>query len=179
MIVTGRVLDGNGQPLAGAKMEIYQAANNGDYSGVYDDGVPKFNLRGHLFTDDDGRYTFTTVTPVAYADANLMANDQTVEAAVALGRSLYRPAHIHYEIHHPDLITPWRGEIYFKGDPVIPVDFLGAKIAHPALQADTTLHEDPKRIAEAGFEGPYRSMEFDFPLKTRTSPDSPAKAVPA
>jgi hypothetical protein len=92
--------------------------------------------------------------------------------AAALGRSLYRPAHIHYEVHHPDLITPWFGEIYFKGDLVIPVDYVGAKIAHPALQADTSLHEDPEDIAGHGFRGPYRTMDFDFLLKTRTSPDT-------
>lgn len=172
LIVSGRVLDGHGQPLGGARLEIYHAANNGNYSGLYDDGVPKYNLRGHLFTDADGHYTFTTVTPVAYADEYAMAIDSVVEAAAALGRSLYRPAHIHYEVHHPDLITPWFGEIYFKGDPVIPVDFVGSKLAHPALQADTALHENPEDIAAHGFQGPYRTMEFDFVLKTRTSPDT-------
>lgn len=172
LVASGRVLDGNGKPLAGARLEIYRAANNGDYSGLYDDGVPKGNLRGHLFTGDDGRYTFTTFTPVAYADAHVTAIKKAVEATAALGRGLFRPAHIHYEVHHPDLITPWRGEIYFKGDPVIPVDFVGAKLAHPALQADTVLHEDPEDMADAGFPGPYRTMEFDFLLKTRTSPDT-------
>ncbi|MFF9041785.1 hypothetical protein ACF090_40680 [Streptomyces sp. NPDC014892] len=175
LVVSGRVLDGHGQPLAGAKLDIYHAANNGNYSGLWDDGVPKYNLRGHLFTDTEGRYTFTTITPVAYADATTAAIEKVVEAAAALGRSVYRPAHIHFEIHHPDLITSWFGEIYFKGDPVIPVDFVGAKIAHPALQGDTVLHEDPKDIAEAGFEVPYRSMEFDFVLKTRTSPATIAR----
>ncbi|UUU19193.1 dioxygenase family protein [Streptomyces sp. DSM 40750] len=68
LIVSGRILDGHGQPLAGAKLDIYHAANNGNYSALYDDGVPKYNLRGHLLTDADGRYTFTTITPVAYAD---------------------------------------------------------------------------------------------------------------
>jgi catechol 1,2-dioxygenase len=41
-----------------------------------------------------------------------------------------------------------------------------------ALQADTVLHEDPADIAEHGFQQPYRSAEFDFILKTRTSPDT-------
>ncbi|WP_052745394.1 hypothetical protein [Streptomyces sp. WM6386] len=172
LVVSGRVVDGHGQPLVGAKLDIYHAANNGNYSGLWDDEVPKYNLRGHLLTDDDGRYTFTTITPVAYADATTMAVDAVVEAAAALGRSLYRPAHIHYEIHHPDLIIPWIGEIYFKGDPVIAVDFVGAKVAHPALQADTSLHEDLEDIAGHGFQGPYRRMDFDFVLKTRTSPDA-------
>lgn len=172
LVVSGRVLDGHGQPLAGTKLDIYHAADNGNYSGLYDDGVPEHNLRGHLFTDSNGRYTFTTITPVAYADPNVTAVDGVVEAVAALGRSLYRPAHIHYEVHHADLITPWRGEIYFKGDPVIPVDFVGGTLAPPALQADTLLHEDPEDIAGHGFQSPYRTMRFDFVLKTRTSPDT-------
>lgn len=114
LVVSGRVLDGNRRPIEGAKVDIYHAANNGDYSALYDDGVPTYNLRGHLFTDADGRYTFTTVTPVAYADSHIRKVDGVVQAVAALGRSLYRPAHIHYEVHHPDLITPWRGEVYFK-----------------------------------------------------------------
>ncbi|WP_060887920.1 hypothetical protein [Streptomyces caniscabiei] len=180
LIVSGRVLDGNGEPLAGARLEIYHAASNGNYSGLYDDGVPKDNLRGHLFTDDDGRYTFTTTTPAAYADEHVVAIKQAVEATAALGRSLYRPAHIHYEVHHPDLIATWTGEVYFKGDPVIPVDFVGSKLAHPRLQADTELHEDARDIAAAGFEVPYRTMEFDFHLKTRTSPATlPSQTVTA
>ncbi|MFD7282845.1 hypothetical protein ACFV80_39045 [Streptomyces sp. NPDC059862] len=180
LIASGRILDGHGRPLEGAKLDIYHAADNGNYSGLYDDGVPRYNLRGHLFTDSDGRYAFTTITPVAYADPHITAVDGVAEAVAALGRSLYRPAHIHYEVHHPDLITPWRGEIYFKGDPVIPVDFVGGTLAPPALQADTVLHEDPEDIAQHGFQSPYRTMEFDFILKTRTSPDTiTPKATPA
>ncbi|MPY48830.1 dioxygenase family protein [Streptomyces acidicola] len=180
LIVSGRVLDGHGQPLSGARLEIYHAANNGNYSGMFDDGVPEDNLRGHLFTDDHGRYTFTTITPVAYADSHTMEIDGVPEAVAALGRSLYRPAHIHYEIHHPDLITSWRGEIYFKGDPVIPVDFVGGTLAPPALQADTVLHEDTDAVTPHGLQVPFRTMEFDFLLKTRTSPDTiTPKARPA
>ncbi|MFC8140873.1 hypothetical protein ACFUKV_03735 [Streptomyces paradoxus] len=179
LIASGRVLDGHGRPLAGAKLEIYHAANNGNYSGLYDDGVPTYNLRGHLFTDDDGRYTVTTIAPVPYADEHVTSVGGVAEAAAALGRSLYRPAHIHYEVHHPNLIAPWYGEIYFQGDPVIPVDFVGPNLAHPDLQAPTVLHNDPQDIAANGFAGPYKTAEFDFILKTRTSPDTatPKEAV--
>ncbi|WP_194236285.1 hypothetical protein [Streptomyces acidicola] len=44
--------------------------------------------------------------------------------------------------------------------------------APPALQADTVLHEGPEDVAEHGFESPYGGTEFDFILKTRTSPDT-------
>ncbi|WP_406340513.1 hypothetical protein [Streptomyces sp. NBC_01578] len=172
LIASGYVLDGHGDPLPGAKLEIYHAADNGNYSGLYDDGVPKNNLRGHLFTDADGHYSFTTITPVAYVDPVTAAVDGVAEAAAAIGRSSYRPAHIHYEVHHPDLPQPWRGEVYFTGDPVIPVDFVGPNIAQPALQADSVLHDDPADIAAQGFDGPYRTAEFDFVIKTRTSPET-------
>jgi protocatechuate 3,4-dioxygenase beta subunit len=59
----GESVDGHGRPIAGAKLEIFHAADNGDYAGLYDDGVPEYNLRGHRFTDSAGRYSHTTVTP--------------------------------------------------------------------------------------------------------------------
>ncbi|MEV6588743.1 hypothetical protein [Streptomyces acidicola] len=175
LIAFGRVLDGNGRPLAGAELDIYHAANDGNYAGIYDDGRPKYNLRGRQVTDADGRYEFTTITPAAYTDTNIAVIDEVKEAAAAVGRSLYRPAHIHYEIHHPDLPTPWRGEVYFSGDPVIPVDLVGPKLAHPSLQATAVLHDDPEEMTERGLQVPFNTAEFDFVLKTRTSPDS---AVP-
>lgn len=138
LIASGRVLDGHGRPLAGAELVIYHASNDGIYSGIWDDGQPKYNLRGRQLTDDEGRYAFTTITPVPYSNSPSQA---VAAAAAALGRSLYRPAHIHYEIHHPDLLEPYRGEVYFAGDPVIPAD------------------------------GPFNTAVFDFVLKTRTSPD--------
>lgn len=172
LIASGRVLDGRGNPLSGAELVIYHASNDGIYSGIWDDGQPRYNLRGRQLTDADGRYTFTTITPVPYSNAPSEAVESVAKAAAALGRSLYRPAHIHYEIHHPDLIKPYRGEVYFAGDPVIPVDFVGPKIAAPSLQADTVLHEDPEEIAANGFGGPFNTAIFDFVLKTRTSPDT-------
>ena len=125
-------------------------------------------------TDAEGRYAFTTITPVPYSNTPSQAADAVAAAAAALGRSLYRPAHIHYEIHHAELLKPYTGEVYFAGDPVIPVDFVGPKIAAPSLQADTVLHEDPETIAAHGFEGPFNTAVFDFVLKTRTSPDTAA-----
>lgn len=172
LIASGRILDGNGRPLAGAELVIYHASNDGIYSGIWDDGQPKDNLRGRQFTDAEGRYAFTTITPVPYSNTPSEAVEAVAAAAAALGRSLYRPAHIHYEIHHPELLKPYRGEVYFAGDPVIPVDFVGPKIAAPSLRADTTLHEDSEAIAANGLDGPFNTAVFDFVLKTRTSPEA-------
>jgi len=172
LLASGRVLDGNRRPLAGAELVVYHAANNGSYSGIGHDGQPEFNLRARQLTDAEGRYAFTTITPMPYSDPPPSEVADAVTAALAaLGRSHYRPAHIHYEIHHPDLISPFRGEIYFAGDPVIPIDVVGPYFAAPSLQADTVRHEDPEDIAAHGFRGPFNTAVYDFILKTHTSPE--------
>jgi catechol 1,2-dioxygenase len=164
LIASGSVRSGEGTPLAGAEMTIYHASNDGVYSGVWADDLPEFNLRGRLLTDENGRYEFTTITPAQYTNTPY---DYVEEAAAALGRTIYRPSHIHYEITHPDLERKFRGEIYFTGDPAIPYDFVGPAIALPSLQADTVLHDDPKETAEHGFDRPFNTAVFDFVLKTK------------
>jgi catechol 1,2-dioxygenase len=170
LIASGRVLDGHGRPLAGAELTIYHASADGVYSGPWDDGLPEHNLRARQLTDAEGCYAFTTITPAAYSNLQSEGLEAVVAAAAALGRSIYRPAHIHYEIHHPDLLRPFTGEIYFSVDPIISIDVLGPKFATPSLQAITTLHNDRAAIAAHGFDGPFNTAVFDFIVKTRTSP---------
>ncbi|HLU54796.1 MAG TPA: hypothetical protein VKZ81_04990 [Pseudonocardia sp.] len=178
LIASGRVLDGHGDPLAGAEMVIYHAGDDGTYSGFGTSTQPPYHLRGRQLTDDEGRYRFTTITPVPYSEVPPPLVERVSAAAAALGRSTYRPAHIHFEIHHPDLLKPYRGEIYFAGDPVIPLDIIGPYVVPPSAQADLVLHDDPEDIAAHGFDRPFHTAVFDFVLKTRTSPDT-AVGAPA
>lgn len=67
----GRVLDTAGQPVAGARVEIWQCDVNGRYlhaadraGSVYDAGFQGF---GHDVTASDGVYLFRTIKPVPYA----------------------------------------------------------------------------------------------------------------
>ncbi|WP_158226904.1 dioxygenase family protein [Amycolatopsis vastitatis] len=170
LVTSGRVLDGHGAPLAGAELVIYHASNDGMYSGIWDDGQPRYNLRARQLTDADGCYAFTTVTPAPYPGVQGEGLDDVARAVAAIGRSTYRPAHIHYEIHHPELVSSFRGEVYFAGDPVIPVDFVGPKLAAPSLQATVVRHEAPEDVAAHGFDGPFNTAVFDFVVRTRTSP---------
>jgi protocatechuate 3,4-dioxygenase beta subunit len=59
--LTGRVYGRNCRPLAGALLDFWQA----DDDGRYDNGG--FRLRGHQFTDAQGRYRLSTILPAAYA----------------------------------------------------------------------------------------------------------------
>jgi protocatechuate 3,4-dioxygenase beta subunit len=58
--LTGRVLDRRGKPLANALLDFWQC----DDAGIYD--TRGFQLRGHQFTDAEGRYRLDTIVPGLY-----------------------------------------------------------------------------------------------------------------
>jgi protocatechuate 3,4-dioxygenase beta subunit len=58
--LTGQVLTRSGKPISGALIDFWQADGNGLYDNV------GYRLRGHQFTDDQGRYRLETVIPGNY-----------------------------------------------------------------------------------------------------------------
>lgn len=60
MILAGQVLDRACRPLAHALLDLWHADDNGDYDNA------GFRLRGHQFTDAQGRYRFRTIVPALY-----------------------------------------------------------------------------------------------------------------
>ncbi len=68
--LAGRVLDRDGQPLAGARVEIWQCDVNGVYlhrrDPNHDSRDRAFQGFGQSLTDTDGSYAFRTIKPVPY-----------------------------------------------------------------------------------------------------------------
>lgn len=60
LVVVGHVVDAACRPIAGAKIDVWQA----DAAGVYDNAG--YRLRGHVFSAADGSYRFTTIVPGIY-----------------------------------------------------------------------------------------------------------------
>lgn len=60
LTITGRVLSSSCQPIAAAKLDFWQADDSGNYDNT------GFRLRGHQFTDAEGRYTLQTIVPGLY-----------------------------------------------------------------------------------------------------------------
>src|SRR5262249_21210735 len=60
IVLAGQVLDRACKPLGHALLDLWQA----DDGGTYDNAG--FRLRGHQFTDADGRYRFRTIVPALY-----------------------------------------------------------------------------------------------------------------
>ena len=62
---TGRVTGEDGEPLAGAELDVWDADAKGLYSG-FDPSLPEGILRGKVLTDADGRYEVRTIVPAPY-----------------------------------------------------------------------------------------------------------------
>lgn len=94
----GRILDLNGKPITGAKLDVWADNAEGFYDVQQPDVQPQWNNRGIFITGDDGRYHFVGSKPVSYP----IPDDGPVgKMLAALGRHPYRPAHIHFMISAP------------------------------------------------------------------------------
>ena len=99
----GRVVNPQGKPLAGVKLEIWQANIHGRYSHINDPNTapidPNFQGYGAQVSDGKGQFRFKTIKPGSYPTGE---GDWT------------RPPHIHFYVtgRHEALIT----QMYFPGE---------------------------------------------------------------
>lgn len=112
IIVTGRVLDDAGNPVRNALVEIWQANAAGRYIHQNDQHPapldPNFRGAGRMLTDERGEYRFTSIKPGAYPWRN--------------HPNAWRPAHIHFSICGVNFLQRLVTQMYFPGDPLLPLD---------------------------------------------------------
>lgn len=95
----GRVLDLSGNPIEGARIDVWSDNDEGFYDVQQPGSQPQWNNRGVFITGSDGRYWFTGIKPVSYP----IPDDGPVgELLTALGRHPWRPAHMHFMLRHPN-----------------------------------------------------------------------------
>jgi protocatechuate 3,4-dioxygenase beta subunit len=121
IIVHGRVLDGDGRPLAGSLVEVWQANASGRYRHDRDRHPapldPNFSGAGRCLTDDDGHFRFVTVKPGAYPWKN---HDNA-----------WRPAHIHFSVFGRTFVQRLVTQMYFPGDPLFGQDPIFNSVRDP------------------------------------------------
>ena len=112
IVVTGRVLDGDGRPVRNQLVEVWQANAAGRYIHKRDQHPapidPNFTGTGRTITDDDGNYRFVTIKPGAYPWRN--------------HTNAWRPAHIHFSLFGNAFTQRIITQMYFPGDPFFPYD---------------------------------------------------------
>jgi protocatechuate 3,4-dioxygenase beta subunit len=121
IVVSGRVLDGNGKPVANTLVEIWQANAAGRYPHRADQHNapldPNFPGAGRTLTDADGRYRFITIRPGEYPWRNHY--------------NAWRPAHIHFSLFGQAFATRLVTQMYFPGDPLMDDDPMLQSIPDP------------------------------------------------
>jgi len=114
--VEGTVRDTDGAPVAGARIEVWEADADGFYDVQHDDG--RTTGRAHLFSDDDGGFRFWAVTPTPYP----IPHDGPVGAMLAAtGRSPMRASHLHFMVTAVGLRTLVT-HIFVRGDELLASD---------------------------------------------------------
>ena len=158
LVVRGKVTDAEGKPIAGAKIDVWQANDDGFYD-VQQKGVqPDMNLRGLFTADSEGGYWFRSAKPRYYP----IPDDGPVGKLLAkLGRHPNRAAHLHMIVTAPGF-EPVVTHIFTPDCPYLEEDAVfGVK---ESLIADFQRVDDSMRAKELGFVNPFSSVNWDFVL---------------
>lgn len=155
--VSGRVLSGDGGPVAGAELEFWGTNMNGLYENV-DPSQPDYNLRGRFFTDEDGRFEFWTVKPVSYP---IPVDGPVGELLAATDRSNMRPGHLHV-IASAEGYRTVVTELYTDDDQYIDSDAVFGVKNTLVVHYDRVT--DEQRVAASPRKRPYWELRRDLVL---------------
>ncbi|MEQ1899960.1 MAG: intradiol ring-cleavage dioxygenase [Devosia sp.] len=159
LFISGTVTSTEGNILAGAKVDVWQADDDGFYDVQKPGDDPQ--LRARFIADDCGRFSLWTLVPKYYP---IPFDGPVGEMLTATKRHPYRPAHIHFMISHPGyetLVT----HLFVDGDPYLDSDAVfGVK---QSLIVQLTNEDGP--APERDLVGGWKSIDRHFGLKPGTA----------
>jgi protocatechuate 3,4-dioxygenase beta subunit len=157
IIVSGRVLDGDGRPIRNTLVEIWQANAAGRYLHKGDQHPapldPNFSGAGRCVTDDDGRYEFITIKPGAYPWGN--------------HHNAWRPQHIHFSLLGQAFAQRLVTQMYFPGDPLFQYDPIYNSVRDPKGRERMVSRFDLDRTE------PEWALAYDFDIVLRGRESTP------
>lgn len=156
--IDGSVTGVGGEPIPGARIEVWEADEEGLYDVQHDDG--RTYGRAHLFADDDGNYQFWGIFPTPYP---IPYDGPVGDLLRATERQPYRASHLHFMVTAPGyrtLVT----HIFVRGDKLLDRDSVfGVK---DSLIYDWEHHEagtPTPNGRNVGYQ-PWASTRFDIVL---------------
>jgi hydroxyquinol 1,2-dioxygenase len=156
-LMEGLVLGVDGEPVAGARIDVWQADEDGFYDVQYAD-LDQPRGRGYLTTGDDGRFWFWSVKPEAYP---VPADGPVGDLLAAAGRGAMRPAHVHFKVTADGfrtLIT----HVFVEGDRYLDADAVFGVRSH--LIGRFEQHESGQAPDGRTMDVPYWTMSYDLVL---------------
>ena len=129
--VFGRILDPDGRPLEGARVEIWQCDATGRYHHPRDRGGradPNFQGFGAMEPAADGAFRFRTIKPVPYPG---------------------RAPHIHFAVRAPGTAR-FTTQMYVKGHPLNARDGILNSVRDPQARANLIVDLQPAPELETG-----------------------------
>ncbi|GAA2258096.1 catechol 1,2-dioxygenase [Streptomyces amakusaensis] len=121
LLFRGRVTAVDGTPLTGARVEMWHADAEGFYS-QFAPGLPEWNLRGTVATDERGGFAVRTVEPAPY---QIPTDGSCGRLIAAAGWHAWRPAHLHLKVSAPGH-QPITTQLYFRGTSHVEDDIASA-----------------------------------------------------
>ena len=145
LIFKGQVTDVDGNGLPGATVELWHADEEGYYS-QFAPGIPEWNLRGTIVTNENGEYEIKTLQPAPY---QIPTDGPTGWFILSHDGHPWRPAHLHLRVKHPGYreITT---QLYFEGGEWTENDV--ATAVKPELVLDPKKNDEGQNVVEYGFK---------------------------
>lgn len=157
-VMEGQVLDLDGQPVAGALMDVWHANEVGGYSHFFP-GMKPYELRRKIKANAQGEFRFRTFLPPGYA---IPPGSPTSELFNALGHHGHRPAHIHFLVTAPNLRT-LTTQVNIPGDAYLNDDFAFA--TRDDLIVELEANVAPAGYESLGIDAPFTRSRFNFVLQ--------------
>ncbi|MEZ0350699.1 dioxygenase [Mycobacterium sp. pR1184] len=159
MFVTGRVVDEQGRPIAGAQVDTWHSDGTGFYDVQMTEPLHgEFAMRALLTTDHDGKFWYRSITPRYYP---VPTDGPCGEILRAANRSVMRPQHVHFWFH-ADGYQPLITQLFLKDDPYIDCDAVFS--AQESLKADFVRHEPGVAPNGTKVDEPFVTLDWTFTL---------------
>ena len=157
IFVTATIKDPNGDPVAGAEVDVWHSSTEGYYENQ-DPAQADMNLRGKFISDAEAALPFRSIKPAGYP---IPVDGPVGDLLRAQRRANMRPAHLHFLIYKPGFKTHI-SQVYSDDDPNLETDsqfgvtraLIGHYVRHDGVPAPA-----------ADVKGPWYSLDCSFGIE--------------